>query len=62
MSIRDVEAILYDNKSELAEKFIPAFMGILKDNPLTSSRLARIYFQEWDYSMDSGKVAPRCTR
>ena len=58
MSLRDIETILNDRRSATAEKFVPDFINILKDIPVTSSRLARIYFQEWDYSMDEDMVAP----
>ncbi len=58
MNIKNIESVLYDNRSVYAEKFVPLFIEILKDNPVTSSKLARIYFHDWDYGMDADKVAP----
>ncbi|MCP4133971.1 MAG: penicillin acylase family protein [bacterium] len=53
-----VQSFIRDRISIYAEKFTPLYISILKNNPVTSARLSRIYFQEWDYSMSSNRVAP----
>ncbi|HQO40132.1 MAG TPA: penicillin acylase family protein, partial [Spirochaetota bacterium] len=40
--------IISDTHSEAARKFIPVFRSILDSNPLTSAKLTRIYFNDWD--------------
>ncbi|HOD15165.1 MAG: penicillin acylase family protein [Spirochaetes bacterium] len=55
---QDVENVLADTYSPFAGLFLPEFLSILGDNPVASSRLARIYFQNWDGRMDPGSVAP----
>lgn len=50
--------ILKDNYSVHAEILIPEFVSILKTNPVTSARLARIYFNSWKYNMSSTDIAP----
>ncbi|MCU0848389.1 MAG: penicillin acylase family protein [Spirochaetes bacterium] len=54
----DIKAILGDRYSVWAERFLPLFIGILKNNPITSARLTRIYLQDWDLNMTSGDVSP----
>ena len=54
----DVEKALADTYSPFAGLFLPEFLSILGDNPVASSRLTRIYFQNWDGRMDAGSVAP----
>ncbi|MBN1533792.1 MAG: penicillin acylase family protein [Spirochaetes bacterium] len=58
LTLNNIEDILQDNRSAYAEKFVPLFIEILKNNPVTSSRLARVYFHEWKFDMDQDKVAP----
>jgi penicillin amidase len=58
MSEKDLENFLTSKNSVLAEKFIPVFLSILSTNPTTSARLTRIFFHDWNYSIDSESVAP----
>lgn len=53
--LRDV---ISDNVSVAAEKFIPLFKSYLQNNPLTSAKLAMIYFNDWDYSANPGLQSP----
>jgi len=53
-----IKNIITDNYSIAAEKFAPLFASMLVSNPLTSSKLTRIYFSDWDYSSKSGLQAP----
>ncbi len=50
--------ILDDTQSPEAVKFIPVFSKMLKANPVTSARLSRIYFHDWNMNMESEKTAP----
>lgn len=42
--------IINDNHSEAARKFIPVFRAIIESSPLTSAKMTRIYFNEWDFN------------
>ncbi len=42
--------IINDNHSEAARKFIPVFRAILESNPLTSAKMTKIYFNDWDFN------------
>jgi acyl-homoserine lactone acylase PvdQ len=57
-SEREVRKLLNRRKSYHAEKFIPIFVKILKHNLVTSGRLMRIYFSNWDFNMEKDKVSP----
>lgn len=48
---KEVMNILKDTYSPAAEKFTPLFMSILENMSITSSRLTRIYFYQWDFRM-----------
>lgn len=50
--------IISDSVSVAAEKFIPLFKSYLENNPLTSAKLAMIYFNDWDFSANSGLQCP----
>lgn len=54
---KDITSALNDNYSQSAEKYISLFLPILEQIPLPSSKLCRIYFNDWDYKMDSESVA-----
>ncbi|HPS57112.1 MAG TPA: penicillin acylase family protein [Spirochaetota bacterium] len=43
--------IINDNHSEAARKFIPVFRAIIESNPLTSAKMTKIYFNDWDYNV-----------
>ncbi len=51
-----LERMLYDTHSVIAERFVPLFLSILKKNPITSARLSRIYFHQWDLKMKKDSV------
>ncbi len=53
-----IKNIITDNVSVAAQKFIPLFNSMLSNNPLTSSKLSRIYFSDWDCSAKPGLQAP----
>ena len=53
-----VKNIITDNISVAAGKFIPLFNSSLENNPLTSSKLTRIYFNDWNYSTKAGLQSP----
>lgn len=50
--------ILSDTRSWLAEKFVPKFLVLLGNNPITSARLTRIYLHDWDLAMDPELIPP----
>ena len=58
ISEKDAVNILLDKYSSDGERFIPVFLSILKTNLVTSARLTRIYFNQWNFNMDAGNVAP----
>ena len=53
--IRD---FITDDISVTAEKFIPLFKLMLENNVLTSAKLSKIYFSDWDFSTNRGLQAP----
>jgi penicillin amidase len=53
-----IKSIITDDSSVAAAKFAPLFIGMLGNNPLTSSKLSRIYLNDWDYSAKSGLQSP----
>jgi penicillin amidase len=53
-----IREMITDDKSVIAEKFIPLFKQILENNVLTSAKLSRIYFSDWDYSINPGLQSP----
>lgn len=55
---KDVENLLMDSYSATAEMFLPIFLSILKDNPMASARLTRIYFQNWRCRMNGTFISP----
>jgi len=55
---KHIKDIITDDKSAAAEKFTPLFEAILASNPLTSSKLSKIYLSDWDYSAKSGLQSP----
>ena len=60
LSVADFKAIQLDQKSKLAEKYLPAILHALagyKDMNATESRAYEI-LKEWDFSMDSKRSAP----
>jgi penicillin G amidase len=53
----EIEAILLDTGSDVAEKYILLYLSRLEKMPVTSARLSRLYFNEWDYRMETNSVA-----
>ncbi|MFC1669264.1 penicillin acylase family protein [Spirochaetota bacterium] len=49
---------LLDKYSLYAKLLTPVFIKILNNNPLTSARLSRVLFKDWDYIIDSKKIEP----
>jgi len=56
--IEKIKNIITDNHSVAAEKFVPLFTSLLGNNPLTSSKLSKLYFSNWDFSTKPGLQAP----
>jgi len=52
-----VQKILTDTYSVLAERFVPLYLIIMEKIPITSARLSRIYFHNWDLRMERDSVA-----
>ena len=52
-----LKRMLVDTHSVIAERFVPLFLTIMKRNPITSARLSRIYFHQWDLRMKRDSVA-----
>jgi penicillin G amidase len=57
MDISSMKGILVDSVSADVPLYIPAFMQLLDKIPVTSARLCRIYFHEWDSRMGRNSVA-----
>lgn len=51
-----LERMLFDTHSVIAERFVPLFLAIMKKNPITSARLSRIYFHQWNLKMKRDSV------
>jgi len=54
---KEIESVLSDTGSSVAKKYLPVYMTLLEKMPVTSARLSRLYFNDWDYRMDEGSVA-----
>lgn len=57
LDIVTLQRMLRDTYSVSAAKFVPFFMRMLEKIPVTSARLTRIYFLDWDYHMRKDSVA-----
>ena len=57
LSPKDIAASLNDASSPVAERFIAIFNPILSQVPVPSAKLSRIYFSNWNYSLDTESVA-----
>ncbi len=49
--------LMTESYSPHAERYVPLLIRLLKRNPVTSARLTRIYFLDWDFRMDEKSVA-----
>ncbi len=52
-----IKSVLTDRKIPFGEEFTKLFEINLEQNPITSARLAGLYFSGWDYSADSESTA-----
>ncbi|HSV96862.1 MAG TPA: penicillin acylase family protein [Spirochaetota bacterium] len=57
LDIAALQRALRDTYSISAAKFVPLFIRLLEKIPVTSARLTRIYFMDWDYRMRKDSVA-----
>ncbi len=57
LDIVALQRVLDDTYSVSAAKFVPFFMRLLEKIPVTSARLTRIYFLDWDCRMRKDSVA-----
>lgn len=53
-----VQEIVTDTQSAAAGMFIPVFRQILDTTPVTSAKMTKIYFNEWDYTSRYKLQAP----
>ncbi|HON77637.1 MAG TPA: penicillin acylase family protein [Spirochaetota bacterium] len=53
---RHVKSMLLDTYSMIAEKFVPVIYTMLDDVSITSGKLTRIYFKNWNYRMETDSV------
>ncbi len=57
IEIKEIANVLSDLHSPVAEKYIPVFNSILENIPTTSAKLSRIYFNHWNFLMDTESVS-----
>lgn len=55
---KEIKSILDDTKCVYAEKFTPLFLSMLSSNPVTSSKLSRIYLHAWNSSITPDDPSP----
>lgn len=53
-----MQELIIDTHSGAAELFIPVFNQILSSTPLTSAKMTKIYFNEWDFTTRYKLQAP----
>ncbi len=53
-----INEIINDTHSQAAQIFVPLFQQILETAPITSAKMTKIYFNEWDYSSKYKLQAP----
>jgi penicillin amidase len=53
---REVKNLLRNTVSSIARTTAPVFYSILDRVPIPSARLCRIYFKNWDFSMDRNSI------
>ena len=56
-SVDSLKKILNDTYTPDCQKFLPIFIKNLESNPITSSRLSRIYLNKWDGHSEIDSVA-----
>ena len=55
---KQFKKILDDTITITGKKFVPLFLSMLESNILTSAKLTRIYFNDWDFRSDIGDTPP----
>lgn len=56
VSNKELEEILRDSYSPLAELYVPAMKLYLQDMPIPSARLTRLYLHDWNLKMDNSSI------
>jgi len=55
---RKFQKILDDTITVTGKKYVPLFLSMLESNILTSAKLTRIYFNDWDFRSDIEDTPP----
>ncbi|MGB4270054.1 MAG: penicillin acylase family protein [Spirochaetota bacterium] len=55
---KDIEKILYSVAYPDAKEYLVIINNLLDKMPITSAKLAKVYFRDWDLNMRSNEVAP----
>lgn len=55
---RDIEKIIFSTKYPDAREYLFIINNLLDKMPITSAKLAKVYFRDWDLTMESSQVAP----
>ncbi len=58
MQYNDIEKILYSITYPDARQYLVIVNNLLDKMPITSAKLAKIYFRDWDFTMSQSQVAP----
>ncbi|MEJ5362008.1 MAG: penicillin acylase family protein [Spirochaetota bacterium] len=58
MQYKDIEKILYSVTYPDAKEYLVIINNLLDKMPITSAKLAKVYFRDWDLTMKSNEVAP----
>lgn len=58
MQYKDIEKILYSVTYPDAKEYLVIINNLLDKMPITSAKLAKVYFRDWDLTMGSSEVAP----
>ncbi|MDY6933496.1 MAG: penicillin acylase family protein [Spirochaetota bacterium] len=56
IEIQDIERLLCDTHSGLAKGYVSLFISLLREIPLPSAKLSRIYFDDWSFFMGDQSV------
>ncbi len=58
LQYKDIEKVLHSIHYPGAKDYLYIFNNLLDKMPITSAKLAKVYFRDWDLAMNSGDVAP----
>lgn len=58
MQYKDIEKILYSDTYPDAREYLVIINNLLDKMPITSAKLAKVYFGAWDLTMKNSQVAP----